>query len=164
MNGGTTRGFLLGTVFGAAVMYLVNRREQRVLQARDQVVSALGVAKDVVAGRAEDLSNRARGVAAEATARLRHEPVNDQVLAERVRAQLGRLVTNQGVIEVTADQGRVTLRGPIDPSEADELVKRVGWLRGVDEVINQLDVQPAQRGADARPQSGDDASPQGSHT
>jgi hypothetical protein len=39
--------------------------------------------------------------------------MRDAVLAERVRTELGRLVSHPGAIIVTATQGRVTLSGAV---------------------------------------------------
>jgi osmotically-inducible protein OsmY len=64
----------------------------------------------------------------------------DNVLAARVRAQIGHVVSNAGAIDVTAHQGRVTLSGPIPANEEKKLLSTVESVPGVTEVVNQLEV------------------------
>jgi uncharacterized membrane protein len=95
---------------------------------------------------AADLRQRARGLAAEASARLNHEPVDDDVLSARVRSRIGRLVSHPGLLGVTARSGRLTLDGPILADEVEALLAAVGRVRGVASVDNRLEVH---READA---------------
>ena len=53
----------------------------------------------------------------------------DDVLVERVRAQLGRLVSHPHAIDVEAVNGRVTLRGPILQAEVNRLLRASGRVR-----------------------------------
>jgi osmotically-inducible protein OsmY len=136
------KGLLIGIGVGASMMYVLDprRRNRLASQARDQVFSAAKEAREAVSARAENLSNRARGAVAEASAMMQGEPVDDRVLVERVRSHMGRIVSNPSAIEVTARDGRVSLRGTIHSSEVEQLISEVGWLRGVKDVENQLDV------------------------
>jgi len=68
--------------------------------------------------------------------------VTDEVLVERVRARLGHVVSHPRSIEVTANQGRVTLRGPVLAREVDDLLRAVASVRGVSGVENRLEVHP----------------------
>src|SRR5690606_11537497 len=86
------------------------------------------------------------------------EPVSDQILEARVRAQLGRLVSHPHSISVSASDGRITLSGPILADEVEHLLDRVAAIRGVKAVENALEIheqadnvpglqgQPARRG------------------
>jgi putative phosphoribosyl transferase len=76
-----------------------------------------------------------------ARARMRDEAVDDTVLEARVRSELGRLVSNPGAIQVTAEQGRVTLAGSVLASEVERLVAGVEGVRGVREVANRMEAQ-----------------------
>lgn len=133
----------LGLAAGAGLMYLLDpeRGRRRRALVRDQVVhgahelEGLGAA---AGARARDLRNRTRGALAEARGRIRREPVDDTVLEERVRAELGRLVTNPGAIEVAADHARVVLSGSVLAGEAQDLLRGVAGVRGVDEVVDRL--------------------------
>lgn len=139
------RGFsLLGALgIGAGLMYLFdpqfgNRRRSLI---RDQAVSLLNRSDMFVEKAARDVRNRARGVLAETTGRFSdRKGVQDWVLEERVRASVGRLSRHPGSLEVTADQGRVTLSGPILKEEVDKVVSGASRTRGVKEVINRLQV------------------------
>ena len=97
-------------------------------------------AGEAVVGTGADLVNRAQGAVAETQARLGGEAVTDEVLAERVRSALGRVVSHPGALEVAAHGGRVTLRGPILAREVDEVLATVASGRGVTGVENRLDV------------------------
>jgi osmotically-inducible protein OsmY len=88
-----------------------------------------------------DAQNRARGVAAQARQRLSgSDGPTDAVLEARVRAQIGHVITHAGAIGITADQGRVTLSGPIAASEEGKLLATVEAVPGVTEVVHQLEV------------------------
>lgn len=136
-------GHLLGgAAVGAGIMYLLDpdggRRRRALL--RDQLVSAAHRTGDAVDATSRDVTNRARGVVAELRGRLRREQVGDDVLRERVRARIGSVVGHAGAIETDVADGLVTLRGPVLREELDGLMRRVQTVRGVRDVVNQLDV------------------------
>jgi hypothetical protein len=87
-----------------------------------------------------DLTHRAEGLLARARGAFHRGPVDDDVLVERVRAKLGRLVSHPHAIETHATDGCVRLRGPILQSEVPRLVRGVARVPGVREVLNALDV------------------------
>lgn len=138
--------FLFGALAGAGAMYLLDpdRGNRRRALLRDQLVHARHELEDAgegAAGRAQDVTNRARGAAAEARGALRSDGVDDAVLEARVRSAIGRAVTSPGSILVDVYQGRVTLRGPVLADEADELLSKVESVDGVGVVENRLNVQ-----------------------
>lgn len=151
--------FVGGAGAGAAAMYLLDpdrgRRRRKLIN--DQLVRAWSRSDDLIGKTARDLRNRARGLLTEAQARLGGEEVSDEVLVARVRAKLGRVVAHPSAIEVTANQGRVTLRGPILAHEVNDLLAAVAAVRGVIGVDNQLEVHqqadevPALQGGRRRP-------------
>lgn len=109
---------------------------------RDQLVHGIHELEEVgeaAASRGRDLRNRAQGMVAEARGRLRQEEVDDVVLEQRVRSELGRLVTTPGAVQVSAEHGRVTLSGYIVQSEAEQLIEGVHHVRGVHDVIDRLE-------------------------
>jgi osmotically-inducible protein OsmY len=59
----------------------------------------------------------------------------------RVRSQLGRLVGDPSGIRVSAEHGRVTLRGHAKGGEMGALVEGVQSIPGVHDVINRLEVR-----------------------
>jgi uncharacterized membrane protein len=143
MNANNTGLGLLGGIgLGAALMYFLDpdRGRRRRGLVRDQVVSAVSKADDAVGATARDLGNRARGLASEARSRFKQDEASDEVLVARVRAELGRAVSHPSAIEVTAEQGRVTLSGPILAREVDDVLSTVRSVRGVADVENQLEV------------------------
>lgn len=132
---------LVGLGVGAALMYYFDpaRGRRRRALARDKATSALGSAQEELRDRAADVANRARGAAAE----MRHagddHPANDTLVA-RVRAELGHRVEHAKAIEVVADHGTVTLRGPVLRDELDAALSTTRGVRGVEQVRNELDV------------------------
>lgn len=133
---------LLGAAIGAGIMYLLDPaggRRRRAL-VRDQLVSAGHRASDAVGATSRDVTNRARGVVAELRGRLRRDQPGDDVLRERVRARIGSVVGHASAIETDVSDGRVTLRGPVLSEEVEHLLRRVRGVRGVGEVVSQLEV------------------------
>jgi osmotically-inducible protein OsmY len=67
-----------------------------------------------VAGRAEDILNRAQGLVAKASDWFEcQEQVSDDVLAARVRSRLGHLTDQAHEIETGVQDGVVTLKGSL---------------------------------------------------
>jgi len=87
-----------------------------------------------------DLSNRAKGVMAQVK-RTGKDEVSDDVLVDRVRSEMGHVVTHPGFIDVTANQGTVTLIGSVPKNELPQLLARVSAVRGVTDVRNRLSVR-----------------------
>jgi hypothetical protein len=87
-----------------------------------------------------DLENRAAGLAARTLGSLTEKPApSDDVLAARVSARVGRLVSHPGAIEVSARAGVVTLSGPIFDSEVGRLISGVHAVAGVKDIDNHLE-------------------------
>jgi len=95
---------------------------------------------------AADVAKRVRGKGTEGGSRLQEEEVPDDRLVNRIRSKMGRDVSHPHSIHVSANRGRVTLRGPILESEADRLLSRVSKIRGVMSVDNQLDAKESGAG------------------
>jgi uncharacterized membrane protein len=134
--GGLTTGFVV-----ARLLDPVRGRRRRAL-VRDQAVRASHAVGDAVSVTARDLRHRTQGVVASARATWRgNDTPDDRILAERVRAKIGGATGHSRAIEVGASNGRVTLRGPILADEVAQLVRRVEAVRGVREVVDELDVR-----------------------
>jgi uncharacterized membrane protein len=136
------RGALLtGLGLGAGLMYFLDpeRGRRRRALVRDQIAHSANVSADATGATGRDLAHRATGAAARVRGTLRRRPVEDVVLVERARAQLGRLVSHPRAIDVDVAGGRVTLRGPILQAEVKRLVKAIERTRGVREVVNALE-------------------------
>jgi osmotically-inducible protein OsmY len=109
--------------------------------ARDRLSSGLRQAADSSQALAHGLRNRTTGLVAGARRRLSPAPVSDDVLAERVRARMGHIVSHSS-IEVQVVQGELTLRGPVLDTEIEGLLRAVRAVPGVHVVVNQLEPHP----------------------
>ena len=140
MNRGTIALTSLG--LGAGVMYFADPQEGRRRRARlRDVIVHTGHLLEAATGRtSRDIENRVAGLGARAAAALVTQPPPvDDVLAARVRARIGRLVSHPGAIEVKAATGRITLSGPLFDAEVEQLVEGVRAVPGVTQVDNQLE-------------------------
>ncbi len=108
------------------------RREK--LRARARSLAA------TVGGKACDLEARIRGALHEAKARATEDGVPDDILIERVRAQIGRPLARPRAVQVFASDGCIELRGDVYEGELRGLLSRVRSVRGVKEVIDHMTV------------------------
>jgi uncharacterized membrane protein len=142
---------LTGAALGAAVMYIFDpdkgRRRRALL--RDQLVSGANHLDDALEVIARDLVHRAQGVLANARSAVAREQVSDEVLVERVRSKLGRIVSHPGAIDVMVNQGQVSLRGPVLKDEHRDLIEGVRAVRGVIDIEDQLEVHKTAEGIPA---------------
>jgi len=129
-------GFGAGAVFAALAD--PRRGAARRAKLRDKAISLFHQAGREAVRQSRNLSRRAQGTAYE----VLHagEQVDDDVLVERVRAQIGRPVSHARAIHVSAREGEVTLSGQILRSELEQLLYCVSRIRGVKAVHNALDV------------------------
>ncbi|MFO7287926.1 MAG: SRPBCC family protein [Gammaproteobacteria bacterium] len=140
MNRGTWT--LLSAGIGAAAMYYFDpaRGRHRRALVRDRVVHVRHKAQHELGVVGRDLRNRAIGTTASLRSLLHAQPVDDHVLADRVRAAIGREVSHPASIEVHAHDGIVTLSGPILADEVPRLLECVRDVRGVRDVEDRLEV------------------------
>jgi uncharacterized membrane protein len=129
-----------GLGLGAGLTYFLDRERghRRRARVRDTVVHGANVTGDAASKTWRDVSHRASGLVAQATGIFKPDTVSDEVLVERVRAKLGRVISHPHQIEVTAAQGRVMLSGPVLATEVDRLVEAVSAVRGVTGVDRHL--------------------------
>ncbi len=152
-QGSSTTSFLTGAAFGALAMYLMDPQggARRRAMARDRATKVFNDVDESLRRQARDIGNRAKGSVAETRARLTEKEVEDQVLVERVRAELGRLTSTPGAVEVSAADGIVTLCGWVPVGELEALQAGVGSVRGVQGVYMRLEERAA---VDGRPLTG----------
>jgi hypothetical protein len=144
-----------GLGLGAALMYVLDpeRGRRRRALVKDKAVKVTHKTGDALGAKSRDWKNRAAGVAAEVKSLTRKENVSDPVLEDRVRAEIGRVVSTPGAIEVTSTAGVVTLSGTVLAKEVDDLISAVRGVRGVEDVQNRLEMHatvddvPALQGA-----------------
>jgi osmotically-inducible protein OsmY len=130
-------------VAGAALMYFFdpqrgNRRQKRL---RDKLVHAGHVSADFLGTARRDTANRVRGLSHEARGAFDGAIPDDRVLEERVRAELGRVVSHPGAMEVEAIEGVVLLRGYALAHEHGAILEGASGVRGVIAVEDHLDVR-----------------------
>ena len=133
---------LFGGAMGAIVMYFLDPHagRRRRARTRDKVVHAGKVLNEAGKVTARDTAHRAYGVWANAKKLFRSDSVGDEVLVERVRAELGRFVSHPHAVEVASEGGHVTLSGPILGEEARPLLRCVRAVPGVRAVSDRLTV------------------------
>lgn len=133
---------LTGAALGAGAMYLFDPSRGRRRRARlGEAASHISHRTQAIAGMtARDVRHRLSGAAARTLDRvIEEEAPADEVLAERVRARLGRLVSHPGAIDVVASAGTVTLTGPVFQAEVDQAMEGVAAVVGVRAVENKLE-------------------------
>ena len=141
---------------GVGTMYFLDPLDgaRRRHVCRDKFLSAFGRMATSLEKQGRNIWNHATGMVHEARSSISREEVDDRTLTERIRAQIGRFVDNAGGIEVQCVQGRATLRGPIQSSQLNRLLKGVRGIRGVNSIDNQLEVRTqSQAGSVARDNS-----------
>jgi hypothetical protein len=148
---------LFGMALGAGLMYLLDpdRGGRRRALLRDQLIRAGHDLEERTAAGARRVRNRAVGLAHEARAEITEGEVDDVVLIERVRSEIGRVVSHPRAVEVESYRGNVTLTGNVPADEINHLVRAVRAVRGVESVENRLQAasphSPRLQGADSRP-------------
>ncbi len=128
-----------GLALGALAMYVTDpsqgRRRRALLQ--DKMTSATHKSSQLMSQTLRDTRNRLTGLQAEAKrmmASRQAKPIDDHVLEARVRSRLGRAMPQLHGVEVTAEQGLVTLSGNIPQDEEDRLIDAVEAIPGVEGV------------------------------
>jgi hypothetical protein len=139
---------MAGVGIGAGMIYLLDpdcgaRRRARL---RDTAVHMATLTTRAVGATSRDALHRTYGTASSLRRLVRRDIVDDDVLVERVRATLGRLVSHPHAIVVTATNGSVTLSGPILTHEVPRLVRATRRVRSVCDVVDQL--EPHDQAAD----------------
>jgi hypothetical protein len=134
--------FGAGLGLGTAAMFLLDpdRGKRRRALVRDKFALATRMTGECMEVTGRDLRNRTLGTLKAIQSRLSSEQPDDAVLVDRVRSKIGRVVSHPSAIQVTAQDGNVTLAGPILANEAPHLLTCVSWVPGVKDVTNNLEV------------------------
>ena len=146
--GAYTAAGLSAAALGAAAIYLFDpqsgpRRRKMAADQATRIVNDCGRAFRQSGRYVNDILNRSRGLAHETRSRFAStEPVSPETLMQRVRSEMGHVVTNASAISVMANNdGDITLTGRILTSELDALLSTVNKVPGVNQIINRLDAQ-----------------------
>ncbi len=139
-SGNPTMAMISGIGLGAGIMYALDpdRGRRRRAMAQQKLFRLFRQAADAVDKGIRDLEHRGEGLLAEAFSVFHSESVSDHVLAQRVRAKLGRVACHPGSIEVRAQAGNIVLSGPVLRGEREEIVHAVRRVRGVRAIDVQL--------------------------
>jgi hypothetical protein len=128
---------------GAAVMFLLDpdRGRRRRAWLRDKGIRACRKTERAYQTTRRDLRNRARGVWARAAAVFGRSNPSDAVLLERVRAGIGRVVSQSQNIEVRVNDQRAVLEGTVLAGEVERLLSAVERIPGIHGVENRLVIE-----------------------
>lgn len=135
-------GSLAAAVTAACAAYYFDPQSGRRRRAllRDQGNHMLHQFQDYLGKAKRDARHRLQGMYERIVAHFRPDHADDRTIQERVRAELGRLSSHPGAIEVTSEDGIVRLRGDILEDEVAKVVRGVSRVRGVEEVVNEMRV------------------------
>ena len=135
------RALLTGLGLGVGLMYFLDpeRGRRRRALVRDKLAHTTRVSTNALGAAGVDVAHRATGLVARARSIVSRRPVDDEVLIERVRAKLGRIVAHPHAISVVSTDGVVRLHGPVLQSEIQRLIRTIARVPGVRRVVNQLD-------------------------
>ena len=130
---------LTAALAGAALMFFldpVTGRRRRAL-ARDRFSRGLNRAERFGRAAARDIANRATGVRSKAAGR-QPRVISDDVLRDRVKTTLGRVVSHPGAVHVMVERGVVRLDGAVLTDELKPLFEAITGVDGVREIDNRL--------------------------
>ncbi len=130
-----------GLGLGAALMYLFDPERGRRRRARihDRAVGAWHDVEQSAGKTARDLAHRGQGLLAHARSCFQgEEAVEPDVLEQRVRSEIGRVVSHPGSIDVSCYDGSVVLMGLILEKELHPLLDAVRKVKGVKSVTDWL--------------------------
>jgi osmotically-inducible protein OsmY len=131
--------FVAGFVLGGVTVALLGRRRRRAVMGDESFYGA-GDAAGGMTPRGGKLRQRLRGMVYRAKPGPAGEEIPDDILVERVRAQLERPVSHPRAIDVRAQDGCVFLAGPILAAEVEDLIRQVASIAGVRSIQSELDL------------------------
>jgi hypothetical protein len=109
--------------------------------ARDRMVRASRDTGKAIEGRAKAMAGKAKALAERARGQFDPDTPADDVLAQRVRTALGRVISHPRMISISAKAGVVTLSGTVSEEETKGLTSAVRGVPGVKDVEDQTEVR-----------------------
>jgi hypothetical protein len=148
---GQTFTFLGGVGVGAGLFFILDpqRGAARRAWVRDKMFHGIRLCGRFLDKRVRDLRNRVQGELAERRAYLAEEQVDDDVLVERARAQIGHVLSHPSAVEVSARDGVVMVRGPVLEGEREKIEHRLSETRGVRDFRVEVETHPTAEGVPA---------------
>ncbi|MGZ3770219.1 MAG: BON domain-containing protein [Bdellovibrio sp.] len=133
-------GLLIAASVGAVAMYFLDpqRGHARRTLARDKIYSLSRKSTRRVSQIAQNLRNRLMGAIKDIQSHKQIVEADDETLVLRIRSSLGRKVSHAKAIKVSAQNGIVTLSGPILKNEVRQLMSCVENVPGVKTVKDEL--------------------------
>lgn len=124
---------------GAGAAYLMDPAlgKRRRALARDAVVHGANVLRKGVDVGERDMAHRLKGIFEAAKQIFSRAPVSDEVLADHVRSEVGRVSSHPNA-EVIVDRGHVTLLGPVVASEREPILRAVWSVKGVHGISDRM--------------------------
>ena len=140
---GKALAFLGGVGVGALAMYFLdptsgNSRRSAV---RTKVVTTSRETGKAVQGRARAMAARAKSLAERGLGQFDPASPSDDMLAQRVRTSLGRVISHPRMINISARAGVVTLSGTISEEESQGLSATVRSIEGVTDLVDQTEIR-----------------------
>lgn len=134
--------FIGGVGIGALFSYWFDPRSgpRRRAVTTDRVTHLGRRAKGLLADAKHDAENRIHGKISELGHRMHREDVTDEVLEQRVRAQLGHATRHASAISVAACEGAIELRGLVAASERARVLAAARKVPGVRSLTSALEV------------------------
>jgi gas vesicle protein len=147
--GAYTAAGVTAAALGAGAIYFLDgtngrRRRKMAVDQATRIVNDCGRAFRRTGQYFQDVMNRSRGLAYETRSRFAGgaQDVSPETLMQRIRSQMGHVVSNAGAVSVMVNGGGdVTLSGRVLGSELDTLLTTIQRIPGVGQIINRLDVQ-----------------------
>jgi osmotically-inducible protein OsmY len=127
-----------GVGAGMLAEYLLDPQQGRTRRAkmRDRSARTTHRMSGDLSGMSHNATNRGRGLVMGLRYRVTGRSVDDAVLHDRVRAELGRHVSHPHALQVRVDSGMVTLTGDVLAAEEHGVrrgIKRIPGVKGVHE-------------------------------
>ena len=140
---GKALAFLGGVGVGALAMYFLDPTSgnRRRAATRDKMVKAGQDTGQAFEGRARAMAGRAKALAERARSHFESDTPSDDILAQRVRTALGRVISHPRMINIAAKAGVVTLSGTVSEEETKGLSAAVRGVQGVRDVVDETAVR-----------------------
>ncbi|WP_233236155.1 BON domain-containing protein [Bordetella sp. LUAb4] len=131
---------LKAAAVGAIAMYYLDPDlgRRRRAELNDKMRSACDSFGQCVRKEGAHLAHRASGIAREVESSVTAAVVDDYTLVENIRARLGNLVSSPDTVDVSVNDGIVSLAGHVLGAEHKVLIAAVAAMAGVRSVADHL--------------------------